>query len=191
MTRAEQAMIVLLAVVVGWAGVDAWQVSRADVPPPPPPWPEADRGSYAFAARSYQEVVRRSLFTPSRRADFASAADNPAAVGGFLLRGVLFGSSGQLALFEPLRGGKAVRLTNGAMIGGYRIVGFEPDGVVLERDGQRRPLYIDFESLPPDRSATAMEGMLAGGDADVGAESETDGEPLSFTGPLSNDGFGQ
>lgn len=143
MTRAERLTAILLVAALGWTAWDVSQIGRqsADVPSMPSakaPVP------VTRSADSYAEVVSRSLFVPWRRADFASARDNHAAVGGYVLRGVMLGVMGESAMFEPVRGGPPLRLHTGSLIGGYRVAAMDADSVTLERDGKLRRLDIDY-----------------------------------------------
>jgi len=160
MTRTEQMAAAALVIALAWT---MWDVSRieARTAPAPTPKPTAQRKPpAALAEDAYANIVTRSLFVPSRRADFASVRNNPNAVGGHILRGVLFGAAGDVALFEPLSGGPSRRLHVDSMIGGYRIIAIEEAGVVLDRDGAQRHLPID-DSDPPIELTRAQDGYQA------------------------------
>ncbi len=148
MTRGELAAALALILALGWTYRDVSQVGKAGNVSPPIPMAATPAGPpKAPPEDAFADIVRRSLFTPSRRADFSSVSNRPNAVGGQVLRGVLMGAAGSVALFEPLNGGPGQRLRIGSMIGGYRIVAVEEASVTLERDGTRRELAID-ESAP-------------------------------------------
>jgi len=160
MTRTEQLAAAALVLALAWT---MWDVSRIEARTAPPPAPKSAgqrKPPAALAEDAYASIVTRSLFVPSRHADFASVRNSPNAVGGHVLRGVLFGAAGDVALFEPLSGGPARRLHIDSMIGGYRLVAVEETGVVLERDGARRHLPID-DSQPPIELTRARDGYQA------------------------------
>jgi hypothetical protein len=101
------------------------------------------------------ETLQRPLFTPERRPAqdepapvVAPATDLPRTPPSFELTAVVLANGERVALLKALGAGQLHRLRQGESVDGWTLTEVRPDGVVLERGGQRESIELRTFDAP-------------------------------------------
>ena len=99
----------------------------------------------------FAAALDRPLFSPDRR----PAEDEPAAAGivedqalTATLRGILFANSGSVALLTAVGESTPIRLSQGEVFLGWRLLKIHPDNVVFEKDEETVTLELIYKAQP-------------------------------------------
>ena len=98
-------------------------------------------GFTAPAAEAYSEISERPLFSPTRRpTPRQSTPEAIGAVSSFVFAGSIISRDDRVALVHRGQSGKLVRLREGDLLEGWRVVSIEADRVVIEHGSDREEL---------------------------------------------------
>lgn len=173
-------VLVVAAVAVAWSAYDrfdlaqpaAWFLAPAggpaqsnDKPPAPmtqeaasPDQVAASDAVAAFAmppAKTFIEIVRRPIFSPTRRPAPRGeiTIDAGASALDLKLVGIIISSGEQIALVAPRGSSTLVRLTRGERFQGWTLELIEPQRVTFRRDEETRRIELSYDQPPPKPTA--------------------------------------
>lgn len=98
------------------------------------------------AIESYDAVLERPLFSPTRRPPEEEAVALPVLSDfDYVLKGVLIDDSARIALLRRYSDDRVIHLKEGDALDGWRLKVVAADYVVVERDGREEVLELSFE----------------------------------------------
>jgi general secretion pathway protein N len=105
---------------------------------------------------SYAEVTARPLFSPSRRPAPPQVAQGRSLdAGSLVLSGIILTSEARLALVQPGKGAKTMRLSEGQEVQGWIVQSILPDRIVLRRGASEHEIKLRDDA---QRAAAAPSG---------------------------------
>lgn len=115
--------------------------------------------------RTYNEILTRPLFTPSRRPS-ASSSDSslPSFMrkGQFYLIGVILTADKKIAMLHEIATGKVFRVEQGKEINGMQLEKLEPEKITLKQGDEREDLQLKIQPGAKQQLAAAPPPGIPG-----------------------------
>jgi general secretion pathway protein N len=118
------------------------EIAAAPAAPAPSPVLSKPEAARLPPLSVYGEVLRRPLFSETRRTPPEAASGLADSAEGFVLRGVVIDGDGKFALIEHGRPAALARLGEGQSIDGWTLRSIEPDRVLLADGTVQRELKL-------------------------------------------------
>lgn len=133
--------------------VSAQTVSAASEQPPKPVMvqqAQAKREDFSLPPlRSFEAILKRPIFSPSRRATQGSSSVVASQELGMTLTGIITSASDKFIILAPQEGGQSVRLREGEDYRGWTLTEVEQHKVVFRRGGKEEQLELVYDEPPP------------------------------------------
>lgn len=116
---------------------------------------QAKREDFALPPlRSFDAILNRPIFSPSRRATQGSSAVVASQELGMTLTGIITSASDKFIILAPPEGGESVRLREGEDYRGWTLTEVEQHKVVFRRGSKEEQLELIYDEPPPRAKTT-------------------------------------
>jgi type II secretory pathway component PulC len=165
----------LLCVLLAWviyeeiAGIRAIKVTEAGgVAAAGAPATIPSEATFAIPDRqSLAVILKRPLFTQTRRPSSIANDGAPAGSPNFTLSGVMISGGERSALIRSGDTGILQQLKPGENVAGWTLVEIETDRVIVRRDATETEILLDYTApAPPGHTETRQRGTNTGPDAE-------------------------
>ncbi len=104
--------------------------------------------------RSFDSILKRPIFSPSRRATQGSSSVVASQELGMTLTGIITSASVKFVILAPQEGGESVRLREGEDYRGWTLTEVEQHKVVFRRGSKEEQLELIYDEPPPQTKKT-------------------------------------